>query len=379
MKSNKRKSIKNNIKNMLWLKAAGRCEFRGCNKCLWQDDLTKNPCNLANIAHIVSDSPNGPRGDKTRSPLLADKIENLMLLCPDHHNLVDSNAYVSKYPVEILQDMKNAHERRIALVTSLQEEREIHTIVYSSKIGSTSPLIDANSINKILLPDYYPAEATPIEIEWSGVRKDDSQKYWEDEELNLVECCKERILTPAKHWHSKKIALFALAPMPLLVKLGTILNDKLMVEVFQKHRNPDSWEWSGKISTNYIINQPRIYSKTPVLVFSLSYDITDRIKSRYGKSSSIWEFRIREPDNDFLKSKKQLHDFRKKVYEVLAIIKAKSKKNELNVFMSMPVACAIEFGRAWMEKADLKLNLYDYNTKYNQDELALTICQEKKK
>ncbi len=90
MKGHKRTKIGPIVSNMLWLRAAGRCEFRGCNKRLWLDDLTKDPCNLANIAHIVSDSPDGPRGDTVRSPQLAGKIENLMLLCRDHHKVIDS-------------------------------------------------------------------------------------------------------------------------------------------------------------------------------------------------------------------------------------------------------------------------------------------------
>ena len=373
MGKNKRVSISTNIKNMLWLRAAGRCEFRGCNKRLWLDDLTKNPCNQANIAHIVSDSPDGPRGDAVRSPRLAQDISNLMLVCLDHHKLIDSKDRVSEYPEECLVKMKNDHEKRIEILTNLKEEKAIHTVVYRSEIGSASPQVDAYAISQALLPNYYPAD-NPIEIEWSGIRDSNLTKYWQDEERNLVCQYNERIKIPLERWPNKKVALFALAPMPLLVKLGSLLSDKVPVEVFQKHRDSESWTWSDEKSSDYIINPPEDDSKDPALVFSLSYDITDRVRRFYGADSSIWEFRIEAPDNDFLKSRKQLADFRKKVYEVLDDISRRTQKQSVKVFMSMPVACAVELGRNRMPKADLRLELYDYNRNYSEkDEYALTI------
>lgn len=374
MGKNKRASISTNIKNMLWLRAAGRCEFRGCNKRLWLDDLTKNPCNQANIAHIVSDSPDGPRGDAVRSPLLAGDIENLMLLCRDHHGLIDSTDNVSDYPEELLVRMKKDHESRIKMVTAMKEEMGVHTVACAAAIGETLPPIDANMLNRALLPNYYPVDECPIEIRWTFFKEGDWNKYWESENDKLVSQCRCRILDHIDSWPNKKIGLFALGPMPLLVRLGTILNDKLPVEVYQKHRKPDTWAWQDGDPVDFIVNPPRDYSKDPVLIFSLSYDITDRVKKYYGEGASVWEFRIESPNNDFLRTKTQLEEFSKKVYEVLADIKLKAHKERVKVFMSMPVACAVELGRVWMKKADVALDLYDYNTNYSKkDEYALTI------
>lgn len=374
MGKNKRTSISTNIKNMLWLRAAGRCEFRGCNRRLWLDDLTKNPCNQANIAHIVSDSPDGPRGDAVRSPLLAGDINNLMLLCRDHHGYIDSTDNVSDYPVGLLLQMKKDHESRMEIVCGIKEEMGAHTVACSASIGDTQPPLDANMLNRALLPDYYPVDERPIEIGWTFFKEGDWNKYWESEEDKLVTQCRCRILDQIDSWPNKRIALFAMGPMPLLVRLGTILNDKLSVEVYQKHRKPDTWAWQDESPVDYIVNAPQDYSKDPVLVFSLSYDITDRVKKYYGAGASVWEFRIDFPDNDFLRAKSQLEEFSKKVYEVLADIKLKAQKERVKVFMSMPVACAIELGRVWMKKADVALDLYDYNTSYSEkDEYALTI------
>ena len=82
-------SISNKNKYLLWVKSGGRCQYRGCNKSLYQDIITKRNFNQAYIAHIVADVPGGPRGDLVRSPLLADDLGNLMLLCDTCHRRID--------------------------------------------------------------------------------------------------------------------------------------------------------------------------------------------------------------------------------------------------------------------------------------------------
>ena len=39
------------------------------------------------------------------------------------------------------------------------------------------------------------------------------------------------------------ISLFALAPIPLLVYLGSKLSNKVPVDVFQRHRDTEDWVW----------------------------------------------------------------------------------------------------------------------------------------
>ena len=56
-------------------KSAGMCEFEGCNKRLFYDNVTLAEFNNAFVAHIVASSANGPRGNKVLSPQLSDKLE----------------------------------------------------------------------------------------------------------------------------------------------------------------------------------------------------------------------------------------------------------------------------------------------------------------
>ena len=82
-------SVPVTVRYALWGKAGGRCQYRGCNKPLWKDPLTQREFNNAYLAHIVADTPGGPRGDQVLSPQLAAELSNVMLLCDSHHRLID--------------------------------------------------------------------------------------------------------------------------------------------------------------------------------------------------------------------------------------------------------------------------------------------------
>lgn len=65
---------------VVWARGAGRCYF--CNATLVGDLIAGNDdANFGLVAHIVAETPGGPRGDPARSSALADEPSNLMLMC----------------------------------------------------------------------------------------------------------------------------------------------------------------------------------------------------------------------------------------------------------------------------------------------------------
>lgn len=93
--------------NMLWAASRGVCAHPQCDRRLVEFDGGRW-ATLGEIAHIRAHSPAGPRFDDSWTGI-ADSYENCILLCRDHHRLVDSNP--SAYPVEMLLDWKWMHER----------------------------------------------------------------------------------------------------------------------------------------------------------------------------------------------------------------------------------------------------------------------------
>ena len=60
------------------------------------------------MAHIVADSESGPRGNSPLKSEQRDRYENLILLCPNHHTLIDRDE--DAFPVELLHAYKSEHE-----------------------------------------------------------------------------------------------------------------------------------------------------------------------------------------------------------------------------------------------------------------------------
>lgn len=372
--ANKRKKINQGTVAELWWRAAGRCEFNGCQKPLYKHVITMQDCNISNIAHIIAVSSDGARGESDLTPDERNNISNLMLMCPDCHRLIDHEGKL-QYTVKQLRDMKSHHEQRMEMLTGLKEDKQARIVTFGSKIGDAEPYFNEATLHDTLLPEFYPSPDGIIDLGGNWYTPDNGwEEFWKEEEKSIDFVCKNKILTTLPHWKNKRIALFALAPMPSLVKLGTILNNKNDVKVFQFMRGPVSWKWRNDDDVEYIIKRPEITSGIPVLVFSLSFPLGGRIKERFGDSGSVWEFTIPSPSTNFLTSKRMLYKFCSEVEQLLDEIRRQTNKDELHVFMAMPVACAVELGRTWMQKPNMSLLLYDYDTRYSkEDQLAITI------
>ena len=362
-----RKSIPSKTGRKLWVKSGGRCAY--CNIDLLEDTLTKKGINKAYISHIIAASENGPRGDKVLSKKLEIAYENLMLLCDECHNRIDESD-VENNSVEFLVEMKKEHEERIHSLCAIKKEQQSCIIIYLANIGEHSPYIDFNLARNIIIPEHYPALSDALYLGLkNSPQRDKNRFFWQTELNNLETQFYEQIRPKIRRGKIPHFSLFAFAPQPLLVKLGTLINDIHNIEVHQPIRIPKGWKLSNQLyEKSFITKHPQSVNLNIALNISLSATINDdRIYSVLGKNTSIYTITIKEPFNDFLKHKTQLSEFSIKFRKLLNVIKSKySAKTPLHIFPAMPIALAIELGRIWMPKADMPLHLYDENNGFRK-------------
>lgn len=353
------------VKFILWGKAAGRCQYRGCNKSLFTDALTKGEFNQSYIAHIVADVAGGPRGDAIRSPLLSQDVTNLMLLCDTHHRKIDKDD-VAGHPEPLLLEMKKEHEDRIAIAADIAYDMQSHIVTYKANVGTHTPVVTYESVREYLLPTHYPAQASAIDLGLNNSpQRDRNASFWQAELDNLETQFNEQLRPKLRKNEINHLSLFAFAPIPLLIKLGTLLNDIQDIDVHQPVRAPKTWNLSDDLGQEaYSVIKPTENHPIVALNISLSANITnDRITAVLGDDCSIYTLTIGTPFNDYLKNKIHLADFSIAVRQLLNEIKSvHGGATELHVFPAMPIATAIEFGRVWMPKADMPLVIYDENT-----------------
>jgi hypothetical protein len=352
-----------NIAAMLWGMAGGRCEFDGCNKILYRSSVTKEQVNIAQKAHIYAFSEHGPRGNEGVSDDDLNALGNLMLVCHECHVKIDHAPDGGRYTAALLQAMKARHERRIEIVTGIAPGRQSHVLLYGANIGEHNLPLSLNEAAGAMFPDRYPAEATPISLgSIDSSFRDRTDEFWKVESTTLKTHFDRRVRERIEGQEIKHLSVFAITPQPILILLGTLLGDIVPADVYQRHREPATWAWpASSANAAFELREPETIKRFPALILSLSATIVpERIHAVLGEDVSIWTITISEPHNDFVKSRAQLAEFRRRLRPLLDRIKAvHGQATPLHVFPAVPVSLAVEFGRIRMPKADMPWRIYD--------------------
>lgn len=357
-------SIPQKLQSAIWARAGGRCQYRGCNVDLVGDLIAGRRDGLYGfIAHIVADSTDGPRGDPIRSPQLAKDLSNLMLMCGRHHKLIDVDQ-VAEHPEELLLPMKAAHESRMALVASIDEERSSHVLRFCANIGQNEALVSKQAIFSAMAPDRFPESDQTIDLELLNLAMTDGeQAYWTTQAENLRRQFAAKVSGRIERQEIRHVSVFALAPQPLLIELGRLLCDIVPVATHQRHREPSSWRWAcDSKPVTYLSSEPIGQRDGPVVLkLGVSATVTDdRIEAVLGSEPAIWSLSADAPGNDIVRHPEDQASYRRLLRSLFDRIKAKhGTATELHVFPAVPASLAIETGRVWMPKADLPMLVYD--------------------
>lgn len=356
----KRPSIPYKVQFELWARAAGRCEFRGCNKLVFRDALTKKASNLSVVSHIVAVSPDGPRGDAVRSPLLITDISNLMLTCREHGKLIDDKQREAEYPEDLLQEFKNEHEERIQRLTGITADAQTRIVIVQSPVNGRQVTIRESDVVEAILPRYPADEHAHV---WSlndfgaticsprviGIAG--SQLETKVEELQRIQ-----------QRDSKHLSLFALAPIPLLVLLGRRLGDLCELDAYQRHRTTHSWAWpvEEKPGNFYEVVLGEGAGSEAAVMISISGEVDASLVATHGPfPGGVFEIRAKRRGVDFLKSRARLDAFALASRDLMRGLHER-RISRVSVFAAVPSPAAIEFGRA-ARLMNGELVVYEYD------------------
>ena len=354
--------ISPNTKNLLWGRAAGRCEFLGCNRLLSEQSVTKEEGNYAENAHIEAVSQGGARYRELMSEDRLNGIDNIMLLCQEHHKYIDEHE--EEYSVDILCEMKKKHESRIQKVTEEDGIQESLMVNYFAGIKDVTPVYKDDLFRRaVVRNNYIPKERYSISLGTDcNVFNDGTEEYYKLQAIQLESSLKTK-LQPAIP-KIENVSVFALAPQPLLMKLGYLLNDISNTTVYQCHRTNEKWSWSeSSDEVLYQVNSCNddINSEYVVLNISLSAEIcNERIYDTIQEIVPTYKITINEPNRDFVKRQEIADSFIKSFRSCLENIKNEHPEAKyIKVFPAMPNSLAVRMGMDIMPKTDLSMEIYD--------------------
>lgn len=199
----KRKSISADVTRVLIAKSGGYCQNPGCSTNLVPFFRDGTVTNIHELAHIIAQSPHGPRGSATLSISDRDNYENLILLCPTCHTLIDKNP--GQYPEILLEEWKATHEQRIQLLFDSR--------LYGNRNELFAVVSEIMRENKSIYDTYGP------ESPESADPFSDAARMWRQSVLTIIIPNNQKVLS-------------------LLIRNGCLLHEdeKAIVDEFRVHK-----------------------------------------------------------------------------------------------------------------------------------------------
>lgn len=109
-KENKARQVKESTLHRLFILSGNECSMPDCKKqFIAEDKITK----ISKVCHIEAASEEGPRFNINMTDDQRREFDNLILLCDEHHSIIDNKENEKKYPVSLLKEWKRSHESKM--------------------------------------------------------------------------------------------------------------------------------------------------------------------------------------------------------------------------------------------------------------------------
>ena len=355
-------------KILLVARAAGQCQFPGCRRYLFEHHLTLQAGNFAEFAHIIGFKPKGPRGGDATDRKRIHDVANLMLLCPEDHKMIDDHS--DEYPTDALEKQKADHEARVRHLIGLGPEMQ--TVLLQLKCRIAGQVVD------IPVDDIVSAPAPRYPVSKPGTVIDLNEL--DTDEQTFYELASERIQRRVREFyeredveHVRHASVFALGPIPLLMILGNALSSTVPVDLFQRHRDPETWQWKedGEL-VEFALTQIQAGTnlESVALLLSLSGKVhVEGLPAEIDSAFTIYEIhpKGREPNAMLLRRREDVENFKPVYHEFLGkITSVHPALKTIDVFPAVPASIAVVCGRELLRKKHPTLMVWDLKKKTNQ-------------
>lgn len=337
----------------LYVVAGGRCSFPGCNMYLLNEPLTDRRARLGNIAHIVAESTEGPRGNDLLPMANRSEVENLMLLCPKCHLFIDKKELEGEYPADLLRRFKRAHEDHIRAMTNTGLSERTCAIRMVGQIrGHLVSVTDAEIRAAVFEYEGRHVERI-VDIDISTIPDSADTSYIAIAKKKLASELERRVLPAIQDGTIWRLSLFGLGRIPLLCELGYLLGDKIPMLLYQKHRAPnESWCWPSngeRVSFEVVAHHEAQFDTERVAILvAVSGGDVEKVR-RATNAANVYEIRPRDvatASRMLLTAPETLDEFRAVYQQALSRIeKLHPKSVGVDLFVAAAAPIAIICGR----------------------------------
>lgn len=161
---NKARQYKPSTVRRLDTLSGNECAHPNCSKRLIAEDGVSI---ISKICHIAAASEEGPRYDKDMTDDDRRGYDNLILLCDEHHVIIDNKLNEKTYTTILLKTWKNDHEKKILELISNKNLLSKHPLSLNKVINSIGKKMD----DILDLTEATNAPNTELKIEFNNINR----------------------------------------------------------------------------------------------------------------------------------------------------------------------------------------------------------------
>lgn len=369
-----RKKIPDSERLAVWVRCGGRCAI--CNKYLLEGGMTFREVSLGELAHIVGQqkTDGSPRGLADLAPVDRDHADNLMLICADEHDEIDDRDTLDVFTIDRLRALKHAHEDRIRYVTGLAEDRSTTVLRLVAQVRGNEVELSRETIASTVISsaqrfprflESYSRHGFEIDLRHLPDEAQADQEYYRAAKKAIDQVVDHRLNEGIAGDQVAHLSVFGFARIPLLVYLGSRLDDNVPTDVYQRHRDTESWIWSSEAPTvEFSVETINETASGPDAVLLLNVSGAIQISEIPAPLAGLHTYRLAptgfEVGQDALRSKASLKNFTTSIRRMFSHIEMTDKHIlRLHVLAAVPVSAAVTLGRIRIPEVNPALVLYD--------------------
>jgi len=351
----------------VWAKSAGRCGL--CARYLVGDTGYFHTTLVGELAHITgaTDGASSPRGASDLTATARAEASNLMLLCHECHRKVDSRGMWEYYSEDRLTQLKDQWEARVRSATDFSNLAPTLVLRLAAQIRGTMPGATDRQVSEALRsmhlrPGTEDARDARVDITLSDP---ESQDWVWERAASAIDEGVARVMERGASAGAGTLAVFAIGPIPVLIRLGYALDDKSDVRVMGASRrdNDSRWMWipdpAPAIQFEASSAAPDPGAEDILVVVSVSASVDQSLLPAEVANLPLVSLISTPQGPESIKSEADLRAFGIAWRELVARAEQDFPgARRFHVIAAVPAAAAVEIGRAYMRDSQPELLAY---------------------
>lgn len=354
--------------------AGFRCMYPGCGAKVDQIGPNRRAGNVGQLAHIVGADPKGPRGTDESHTLSVDPA-NYLLLCYDHHHLIDV-VDPDGFSISYLREVRHSHLYKVEQLLDQLKWQRVQAIGICGGIAGQNSLLDHREMHDALAQRELSSMRDNPQLVFSNAPSERLDKGYGYHLLQTYQPSILRLISELREAGPLRqsdlpLAIFPLHDTPLLVLAGRLIGEARPVHVFQPDRGRDHtrWDWpasddqhQAKVVEDLVKAVPK--AQIGLLTIALSDNFQDTwlpsaLRQQIDRGAATWlAVKADKPSRRIISSEKAFSTIMNTIRDAIQHLQGQHQVTAMHVILVAPASICFAFGQALQAGNHLPTTIY---------------------